>query len=169
LVYDFSKVRALIVEDQLPLRIMLRAGLEAFGFKEIFDADDGEEGLDSALRHQPDLAFVDWLMEPMDGLTFTRIVRRGRRGLNPELPIVLFTSDSSRVKVIEARDAGVSSLVAKPIVFDLLYRRIVALIETPVKFVRGRDFIGPDRRRRHEEPAISLRRRNEDKQEDGAA
>ena len=73
------------------------------------------------------------------------------------------------MKVIEARDAGVSSLVAKPIVFDLLYRRIVALIETPDKFVRGRDFIGPDRRRRQDEQAPSLRRRNEDKLEDGAA
>jgi DNA-binding response OmpR family regulator len=168
-VYDFSKLRVLIVEDQLPLRIMLRAGLEAFGFKEIYEAGEGEEGLAAALRLEPDLAFVDWLMEPMDGLTFTRIVRRGRRGLNAELPIILFTSDSSRVKVIEARDAGVSSLVAKPIVFDLLYRRIVALIETPVKFVRGRDFIGPDRRRRHEDSAITLRRRNEDKQQEGEA
>ena len=167
--YDFSKLRVLIVEDQLPLRIMLRAGLEAFGFKEIFEAGDGEDGLDMALRQQPDLAFVDWLMEPMDGLTFTRIVRRGRRGLNAELPIVLFTGDPSRVKVIEARDAGVSSLVAKPIVFDLLYRRIVALIETPVKFVRGRDFIGPDRRRRQEDTTIPLRRRNEDKQENDEA
>lgn len=146
--YDFSRLRVLLVDDHQPMRMILRAGLEAFGVTEIHEAMGGEEGLDIALRVLPDMAFVDWIMEPMDGLTFTRFVRQGRRGLNPMMPIILVTGRTDRVHVIEARDAGVTEIVAKPLSFDHLYRRILSVIEQPRAFIRCPTYIGPDRRRR---------------------
>jgi len=160
--YDLSKLRALLIDDHQPMRLILRAMLEAFGFSDIHEANNGQEGLEMCLKLSPDIAFVDWIMDPMDGLTFTRIVRQGRRGLNPFMPIVLVTGRTDRTHVIEARDAGVTEIVAKPLSTDHLYRRVVALIEQPRNFVRTMRYFGPDRRRRREEPYDGPRRREGD-------
>ena len=161
--YDLSRLRVLVADDQQPVRILLRAGLEAFGFTEIYEADNGEEALDLALRHTPDIAFIDWMMEPMDGLTFTRIVRAGRRGLNPELAIILVTGRTDRKHIIEARDAGVTEIVAKPISLDHLYRRIISIIESPRPMIFTPSYAGPDRRRvRGDGPEIERRSDGDD-------
>ncbi len=163
--YNFSRLRVLIVDDQQPVRIIMRAGLEAFGFTEIYEADNGEDGLDMALRRTPDIVFIDWIMEPMDGLTFTRIVRSGRRGLNPAMAIVLVTGRTDRTHVIEARDAGVTEIVAKPISFDHLYRRIISMIEHPRELVKSKTYIGPDRRRTDISDPDTPKRRNSDRKQ----
>ena len=136
-----------VADDQQPIRILLRAGLEAFGFTDIYEADNGEMALDLCLKHSPDIVFTDWMMEPMDGLTFTRIIRSGRRGLNPDMAILLVTGRTDREHILEARDAGVTEIVAKPISLDHLYRRIITMIENPRPMIRTQNYVGPDRRK----------------------
>ena len=167
--YDLSKLRVLLVDDHQPMRLVLSAMLQAFGFTDIHEATNGQEGLEMCLKLNPDIAFVDWIMDPMDGLSFTRIVRQGRRGLNPFMPIVLVTGRTDRAHVIEARDAGVTEIVAKPLSIDHLYRRIVALIEQPRPFVRTKHYFGPDRRRRRDAPYQGPRRRDVDTAEGSGA
>ena len=50
--------------------------------------------------------------------------------------------------MIEARDSGVTEIIAKPVSLRSLYSRIVAVIERPRPFIRTPDYFGPDRRRR---------------------
>jgi DNA-binding response OmpR family regulator len=60
----------------------------------------------------------------------------------------MVTGYSDMRRILEARDAGVSEYLVKPISAKLLYLRICAVIEYPRPFISTDSFFGPDRRRR---------------------
>ena len=102
-----------------------------------------------AIREQPvDIALADFHLSGMDGVEFTRQVRRSPVSPDPFLPIIMITGHSERTRVEEARDAGVTEFVAKPLTARALLARIEAVIFRPRPFIRSRTYFGPDRRRR---------------------
>ena len=84
----------------------------------------------------------------MDGVEFTRNVRTGASSRNVYLPITMMTSHSALCRIVEARDAGVTEFIAKPINAQTLCARISSVIGRPRPFVRSAAFFGPCRRRR---------------------
>ncbi len=86
----------------------------------------------------------------MDGLEFVRLLRTDTNSPNPFVPVIMLTAHTEAKRVVEARDAGVTEFLAKPISAHQLYSRIRAIIEHPRPFVRAKSYVGPDRRRRQE-------------------
>lgn len=146
--YDLGKLGLLVVEDSLCMRLLARQMLQAFGVRRIADAGDGHDAFRVLGSADFDIALVDYLMEPMDGVTFTRLLRTERTSPNPYLPVIMMTGYTERERVIEARDAGVTELISKPLSARALYHHITAVIEYPRPYVRAPGFFGPDRRRR---------------------
>ncbi|MDO9079054.1 MAG: response regulator, partial [Brevundimonas sp.] len=66
---------------------------------------------------------------------------------NPYLPIIMRTGHSEKSRVYEARDAGVTEFVVKPITAKAILDRIQAVIFKPRPFVKTDGYFGPDRRR----------------------
>lgn len=122
--------------------------LETFGIEDVQGAKDGEEGFQKFCKRNHDLVIADWMMKPMDGISFTRLVRNDPRSPNQFVPIILVTGFSEKRRVVQARDAGVTEFLVKPFNARDLYRRISQIIERPRQFVRSEDFFGPDRRRK---------------------
>jgi DNA-binding response OmpR family regulator len=60
------------------------------------------------------------------------------------------TGHSEKSRVVEARDAGVTEFVAKPLTARSVLERLQAVIYRPRPFVRSAGYFGPDRRRRDE-------------------
>ena len=83
----------------------------------------------------------------LDGLDFVRLVRKGADSPNPYVPIILLTGHTEMHRVLEARDAGVNEILAKPISIKSLFSRIVSIIESPRPFVKSKTYFGPCRRR----------------------
>jgi len=159
---SFGHLRALIVEDNGHMRLLLRALLGVVGLTDIMEANDGAAALALLRQNQYDIVFSDMSMKPMDGLSFTRAVRGDRSSPNPFVPIVMITGHTERQRVEQARDAGVTEFLAKPITAQSLYSRIAEIVERPRPFVRCEDFFGPDRRRREQEHYSGPCRRDED-------
>ena len=84
----------------------------------------------------------------MGGLAFTRLVRTGKDSPNPFVPIIMMTAYSEKHRVVEARDAGITEFIVKPLSAKTLMARVTAAIEHPRPFVRCSRYLGPDRRRR---------------------
>jgi two-component system chemotaxis response regulator CheY len=141
-------VKILIVDDQDFIRSLLRQMLGVLGAQHIYDAIDGEEAWDKMSIQKPDLLIVDWEMKPMDGVTFTKMVRNNADSPNPYVPIIMMTGHSEMDHVAMARDAGIHEYVTKPVSPKALFSRITNVIEHPRKFVRSGSYFGPDRRRR---------------------
>lgn len=89
-------------------------------------------------------------MDPLDGIDFTRMVRTASDSSNPFIPIVMLTGYTEMLRVVDARDSGVTEFLAKPVSATKLYGRIKSIIEHPRPFVKTSDmnaYFGPNRRR----------------------
>jgi len=144
----FDKLRVLVVDDNTHMRSIIGAILKGLGVREIREASDGTEAL-KILRDWPaDLAIVDYRMEPMNGLEFTKYVRTHEMSPNIYLPLVMITGYSDLPRVIGAREAGVTELIVKPVTAEAVISRMDAVIFHPRPFAKTETYFGPSRRRK---------------------
>ena len=144
----FENLRVLLADDNAHMRAIVGAVLKSIGVKHIQEARNGAEAL-SLLREYPtDVALVDFRMEPVDGVEFTRLVRNSTDSKNPYLPIIMLTGYADRTRVVEARDSGVTELIVKPVTAMAVISRLNAVVYHPRPFVRTATYFGPCRRRK---------------------
>ena len=101
----------LLADDEESLRILVRVTLEDLGY-EILEASDGDEALALALRRQPDLMVLDWMMPGKTGLEVTAEFRR--QGPSRDTPVILLTARSQRDDIAAALGVGVTAYLVKP-------------------------------------------------------
>jgi CheY-like chemotaxis protein len=162
----FDHLKALIVEDNVHMRTLLRSLLTALGVKHVYEASNGADAFVILRDKSPDMILTDLSMKPVDGIAFTREVRLSHDSPNAYVPIIMITGHTERLKVEAARDAGVTEFLAKPITAQGLFLRIVEIIERPRPYVRCAGYFGPDRRRRKDETFTGPWRRHEDFESD---
>ena len=145
--YNLEVLSVLVVDDDLNMHAIVKALLNAMRITKIKFCADVPKAFDTMYNSCPDIIITDWAMRPLDGLDFTRMVRRCN---TPYVPIILLTGHTDMRRVIEARDAGVNEFLAKPVSIMSLHSRIVSIVKTPRPFIRTEMFFGPDRRRRQD-------------------
>jgi CheY-like chemotaxis protein len=158
----FEHLKALVIEDNAHMRILLRSLLNALGVKTVLEASNGTEGLRLLRDGKPDLVLTDLSMKPVDGIELTKDVRTSYTSPNPYVPIIMITGHTERHRVEAARDAGVTEFLAKPITAQALFLRLAEIVDRPRPFVRCETYFGPDRRRHVDETFIGPWRRQED-------
>jgi CheY-like chemotaxis protein len=144
--FGLESLRVLLVDDNPHMRSIVGTILKGVGVRQLREAGDGAEGL-QVLRDWPaDLAIVDFQMQPLDGASFTRLVRGSADSKNMYLPIIMMTGFADRPRVEEARDSGVTELIVKPVTARAIIDRLNAVVYRPRPFVRTPDYFGPQRR-----------------------
>jgi two-component system chemotaxis response regulator CheY len=155
-----ADLNVLLADDNANMRSIICAILRSIGVEHLREARNGEEAL-AALREWPaDVALIDFSMEPMNGVELTHAVRRAKAPANPYLPIIMLTGHADRRRVLEARDAGVSELIVKPVTAKALIGRLNNVIMRPRDFVGTENYFGPCRRRSNGQEYSGLERRN---------
>ncbi len=118
--------KVLIVEDSPTTRAVVKVYL--VGQKlEFLEANNGADGLEMARAQHPDVIVLDLKMPGMDGFTFCRAVRA-----DPALrdtPVILVTGTKSAEVMEEARAAGVTHFMNKPIDGRDLAAKIMTAVE----------------------------------------
>ncbi len=160
--YQFHTITVLVVEDNQPMLELAKSLLLTFGVGHVLTAKDGNDGYRIFCETNPDVVLADWMMQPLDGISLTRLIRNDSKSPNPYVPVILMTGFSEKRRVVQARDAGVTEFLVKPFNARDLYRRIAQIIERPRQFVRSQDFFGPDRRRTRQTEYQGPLRREED-------
>ncbi|MDJ0950144.1 MAG: response regulator [Alphaproteobacteria bacterium] len=136
--YDFRNISALVVDDNRHVLQLVGGILESFGFGAVYKVTDVEGALKVLRQAHVDLIITDWAMEPVDGIELVRRVRQDSGVCDPKMPIIMLTGHTEMERVIEARDAGVTDFMAKPITPQAIYDRIASLIENPGTSVKDR-------------------------------
>ncbi len=103
--------KILIVEDEAPLRTAVNDILTFEGF-EVFQAKNGQEGLDLALKEHPDLILLDLMMPIMDGLTMLEKLRQDAE-FGKHAAVILLTNINDPDKVAMATEAGSYDFLVK--------------------------------------------------------
>lgn len=143
---DVTKLKILIVEDNVHFRTLIHSILEALGMHDLEEARDGIEAIEILGEMQPDLVILDWKMDGMDGVECVRRIR-ALNGDNRFVPIIMVTGYTETSLKREARDAGVNDFLGKPISPQSLLGRIVQVMENTPDFFETEDYFGPERRR----------------------
>jgi DNA-binding NarL/FixJ family response regulator len=105
-------IRVLLVDDQALVRAGFRALLDAQDDIEVVDeAGDGDEAVQLARRHHPDLVFMDIRMPGTDGLAATRAITADERLSG--VRVVILTTFELDEYVFEAIRSGASGFIVK--------------------------------------------------------
>lgn len=145
--YNLERLNFLIVDDNKHMCVLVKTILNAFGVRNVVEAVDGADAFKALKQFPADIIICDWVMQPLDGLDFVRLVRTGKDSPNPYVPVIMLTGHTEMHRVVEAREAGVSEFLAKPVSPKKLYARIRSVIEHQRNFIKTKSYFGPDRRR----------------------
>lgn len=140
----------MIIDDSRNMRELLLTMLHGFGIGTVTQAGDGAEALLKLQDAKPDIVFVDWSMEHLDGASFVRTLRNDASNPMRHVPIIMITGHADLEHVTKARDAGINEFMVKPVSGRALAARLETLIHRPRPFVRTSHYYGPDRRRKTE-------------------
>jgi two-component system KDP operon response regulator KdpE len=113
----------LIVDDEPPIRRLLRTSLASQGFQ-ISEAADGRSALAEMERSHPDLVILDLGLPDMDGAEVIRTLRGG----GSAVPILVLSSRADEKGKVEALDLGADDYVTKPFGTAELFARIRAAL-----------------------------------------
>ncbi len=102
----------LVVDDQELARAATLAALRKQGYK-VFEAENGAEGLKSALQHKPHLIVTDTIMPRMDGYEMFRSLKAN--SVAAKIPVIAMSSKSSAEEEASILDMGYFDFIPKPI------------------------------------------------------
>ncbi|MDE2285059.1 MAG: response regulator transcription factor [Hyphomicrobiales bacterium] len=117
-----APLRVLVIDDEPPIRKLLRMGLSAQGYHTL-EAPNGKTALEF-LGERPDLVILDLGLPDTDGHDLLRTIR----ARNERVPIVVLSSRSDEASKVQALDLGADDYVTKPFgMAELLARMRAAL------------------------------------------
>lgn len=115
----------LVIDDERAIREMVIMALEKEGFKCI-EASDAHKAETIISESAPDLLLLDWMMPGLNGVDFTRKLRRNDETRN--LPIIMLTAKTEEEDLIRGLDSGADDYISKPFSPRALIARIHALL-----------------------------------------
>lgn len=142
-------MRVLVIEDDERLARLMMEVLSEEGVNADV-VNDGDHGLDLALRGSYDVAIVDWMLPGRDGPA----ICRGVRSAGIELPLLILTARGQVEDRVIGLDSGADDYLVKPFAFDELLARVRALSR------RGRSGPADSWELRHGELVMDLRARS---------
>jgi DNA-binding response OmpR family regulator len=136
-----ARRRALVVEDELPVRDLLRLHLELAGF-EVEESGDGREALRRLRESAYNLVILDVMLPGLDGVSLCRAIRTG--GPNVSTPILMLTARDTESDKVLGLESGADDYLTKPFGIRELIARVNAITR---RHARDDDSLAPARKR----------------------
>ena len=118
-----APLRVLVIDDEPPIRKLLRVGLSAHGYQ-IIEASSGKMALELLGEQPPNLIILDLGLPDMQGHELLRTMR----ARNDSVPIVVLSSRDDEAGKVQALDSGADDYVTKPFGMDELLARMRAAL-----------------------------------------
>lgn len=124
---DRKPHRILLVEDEPGLADSVRYALDSEGF-DVFVADSGVSGLESARVNHPDLVLLDLMLPGMSGLDVCRQIRS-----SSDVPIIMLTAKDAESDKVAGLELGADDYMTKPFSMRELIARVRAHLRRAAK------------------------------------
>lgn len=117
--------QVLIVDDEAPIREMVRMALEMNGYA-CLEAGDAVTAHSAIVDQHPDLVLLDWMMPTTSGVELLRRLKRDQA--TAKVPVIMLTARSEEDNKIHGLEAGADDYITKPFSPRELVARINALL-----------------------------------------
>jgi two-component system phosphate regulon response regulator PhoB len=115
----------LIVEDEAPIREMLRLALSRAGFT-LMEAGDTQQAHTLIFERLPQLVLLDWMLPGMSGIEFANRLKKD--DITKDIPIIMLTAKTEEADKIRGLEIGADDYVTKPFSPRELIARIKAVL-----------------------------------------
>ncbi len=120
-----KKTRILIVEDEVPIRDMLKFALSQKDFL-ILEAENAKEAELKIAEQLPDLIILDWMLPGKSGIEFAKQLKQNK--LTQDIPIIMLTARAEEESKIRGLETGADDYMTKPFSPRELIARIHAVL-----------------------------------------
>jgi two-component system chemotaxis response regulator CheY len=117
-----SKVKAVVVDDQLTMRALVRSGLQQIGVVDVREFPSASEAFMALRLNPPHVVISDFNMPDTDGLEFLRAVRADPSMKN--IAFILLTGRADKDLVQRAVQFGANNYLAKPFTVAVLKTKL---------------------------------------------
>ncbi|MGF1667397.1 MAG: response regulator transcription factor [Acidimicrobiia bacterium] len=121
-------VKILVAEDDPDIRDLVVFRLERSGWQ-VIEAGDGQEAIDLARDHRPDVLVLDWMMPVKSGLEVVTELRA-----DPDLahtPVLILSARAQESDIVQGFTAGANDYLTKPFSPQELHHRVQSLLARP--------------------------------------
>jgi DNA-binding response OmpR family regulator len=118
--------RILIAEDERDIRELIIFTLEFGGFQ-VLSATNGEEAVELARQHRPDLIILDVRMPKMTGYEACRLLKSQEE--TRSIPVVFLSAKGQEAEIRQGMEAGADAYILKPFAPDELIRQVRAILD----------------------------------------
>ena len=122
---EIINLKVLVAEDMPLNQLLIKIILADFGF-EVDIADNGKIAIEKLQQNKYDLVLMDLQMPEMNGFEATAFVRNT---MNSNIPIIALTADVTTIDEDKARAVGMNDYISKPIDEQLLYSKIIDVLQ----------------------------------------
>ena len=106
-------MKIMAVDDSNTMLNLVNKTLNDMGYTDVVLCESGDIALEKLEEQKVDLILLDWHMPGITGLDFIRIVKNGEN--TKDIPIVMLTTETHPLSIVEARDSGADAYMIKPI------------------------------------------------------
>ena len=120
----------LVVEDDLDIRELMSFNLANEGHQ-VFEANDGEVGIDKARNNNPDLILLDLMLPGIQGLDVCRIIKSDQE--TKKIPIIMVTALGQEEDIVKGLETGADDYITKPFSIKVLIARVNAVLKRSIE------------------------------------
>jgi len=129
--------KILCIEDEAELRSDIVGNLKEAGY-DMIEAENGRQGMDAIMKHEPDLVLCDVTMPEMSGAAVLREMR-GKHQKFSDIPFLFLSALSSRDHIVKGLGLGADDYLTKPVDFLVLQSKIEAVLRQTSRINEKRD------------------------------
>jgi class 3 adenylate cyclase len=125
--FGFEQAKVLLVDDSRLIRMGLKRSLEEIGVKDIVEASDGREAIETLVREHFDLMLLDMEMPEMNGMEVLAVLRDTPH--HPWPPVIVISGGTSLDDAVRCIELGAEDYLSKPFNPVLLRARVKTSVE----------------------------------------
>lgn len=140
-------LQRVLVVDPHPAAARVIADLcKEMGGRQVLAATTTLRAFELIQEIEPQVIFIELAGQDLDGLEFTRRLRRSSLAARYS-PVIMVTATATAASIKAARDSGVHEFLRKPFSAGDLFRRVENVVTKERPWIEAKMYVGPDRRR----------------------
>lgn len=123
-------LKVLTVDDSKTIRMIVKKAFKDYDC-DMFEAENGVEGLATAAKEKPDLIVLDITMPVMNGIEM--LAKLKEKADLKNISVIMLTAESGKDNVMQIAKMGVKDYMVKPFNGQDLIDRVEKIIKLPPK------------------------------------